>query len=188
MPDYADLEIGLRRLEGEDYNIELRFNLPGDEEEKRASGQTQIPLNQLGGLQDDTVADGATLFTDLCAGDLLNRYSEWLGRARENNLPLRLRLAIDPSAAILNSLHWEKLRDPGSEVPFGVDENLSFTRWVSSTSGGSVRLSPKEELKALVVVANPKDLAEAGLAAVDVAAELARARQALWNLRMSALP
>lgn len=189
MPDYADLEIGLHRYDEEAYTVDLRFNLPGDEEEKRASGRAQFQLDQLDALSDDDRAYGEMLYACLFGDEALSSaYAGWAGRAQEGKVPLRMRLAIDSSAANLHSLHWEKLRDPHTHAAFGIDENQPLTRYLGSPAGGSVRLVPKAALKALVVVANPQDLAGLSLAPLDVAGELNRARAALQDIPVSVLP
>jgi hypothetical protein len=101
---------------------------------------------------------------------------------------LRLRLLIGPSASELHSLRWETLRDPHSGAPLCTDENVLFSRYLSSLDWRPVRLRPRSDLSALVVIANPSNLASYQLAPVDVAGELERARAGLGQIATSALP
>ena len=108
--------------------------------------------------------------------------------AQSLGAPLRIRLMIGPSASELQGLHWEMLRDPQDGSPLSTSENLLFSRYLSSLDWRPVRLRAKGELRALVVVANPSDLADYGLAPIDVEGELARARHGLGEIPVSALP
>jgi hypothetical protein len=68
------------------------------------------------------------------------------------------------------------------------NQNILFSRYLSSLDWRPVRLRPKGELKALAVVANPANLADYSLAPVDVDGELARARLALGATPLTAIP
>ena len=66
-------------------------------------------------------------------------------------------------------------------------EQILFSRYLSSGDWRPVKLRPKGELRALVAVANPSDLAKYKLATVDVAGELERARAGLGDIPVTTL-
>ena len=101
---------------------------------------------------------------------------------------LRFRLLIGSNASELHRLHWEMLRDPQDGSPLCTDENLLFSRYLSSFDWRPVRLQAKGNLRALVVISNPADLAKNKLAPIDFDGELQRAKQALGDISVTALP
>jgi len=106
---------------------------------------------------------------------------------------LRLRIVIDRSAVELQDLRWETLRDLGDQSFLACNANQPFSRFLYSSDWAQISLRSKGELRALVVVANPLELAgglELGgqkLAEVDVAGEIARALAALSNIQVDIL-
>ena len=64
-------------------------------------------------------------------------------------------------------------------MPIATSGNLLFSRYLSSQYLAPLGPRPRRDLRALVVVANPMNLAEYQLAAIDTAAELARVRKCL---------
>src|SRR5262249_16523730 len=101
---------------------------------------------------------------------------------------LRLRLFVGPSAPELNNLRWETLRDPQTDQWLLTSETVLFSRYLSSMDWRPVHLRPRGSLRALVVIANPSDLARDQLTAVDVAGELKRAGEGLGTIPMDPLP
>lgn len=193
MAEYADLEIGLHRREADSYAIEFRFSQPNSEAEVRLGqgqlAQATIDLNALIPLTSDPVAYGRSLTQSFFAEPTVQTaFAQARASAQSLGSPLRLRLAIGPSAPELHSLHWETLCDPQDGTPLSTSENLLFSRYLSSLDWRPVRLRAKDDLRALVMIANPSDLANYNLAAIDVENELARARQALGEIPMRALP
>ncbi|MEO8130021.1 MAG: CHAT domain-containing protein, partial [Bryobacteraceae bacterium] len=89
----------------------------------------------------------------------------------------------------LHSVHWETLRDPGgTDAPLFMGEQIIVSRFLASGQDWRpIRLRPKADLTALVVIANPQNLGDYKLAPVDVPAELATARQALAGVGVTAL-
>src|SRR5262249_28573066 len=75
----------------------------------------------------------------------------------------------------------ELLRDPWSGGPLVLGERVWFSRHLNSQDWTPVVLRPKEQLKALIVVANPVVDPEKypALASIDGKAEVARARDHL---------
>ncbi|MCB0236562.1 MAG: hypothetical protein KDG58_20445, partial [Anaerolineae bacterium] len=77
---------------------------------------------------------------------------------------------------------WETLADPQRDRPLFSDEQVRFARYLSSDDWTPVAPLPRGDLRALLAVASPNDLADYNLADIDVASELARARVALGDI------
>jgi hypothetical protein len=192
MPQYAELEIALRRREAGGYPVELRFMAANSDSDERipakGSAFADIDPKKLQGLEpaDYGKALGKALFADPQIVKGLNS-----ARASVKSLDdgaLRVRLYIDTGAEELHRIHWETLCDADGETLFNGDQVL-FSRYLASSNWRPVR--GKTDLKALVVVANPPGLSKAAdpeqydpdqpddsvpkLAPVDVAKERARA-------------
>lgn len=204
-PGVADLELALRAQHTDAWGVELRYT-SSEHGESRAdvltSGGATFDLGALdqqrhGGPAAMTAY--AELLTDGLFADQTVRteFSKARTAAATTGVPLRVRLLIAPSAYELHRLRWEMLLDPETRTPLLTDSNVLFSRYLTSTDWRPVRLRMQSELRALVVIANPSDLAgyrdparsgtDDGFAAVDVAGELARARKALGSVRSVAV-
>jgi hypothetical protein len=192
MPDYADLELSLHRRDGAAYTLELRFSRPDSDADIRFSpAEARFDWDALGAQAFDPVAYGQALSRGLFADPSAQAALAQARAATQSATPamsLRLRLLIGPSASELHSLRWETLRDPHSGTPLCSDENLLFSRYLSSLDWRPVRLRPQSDLSALLVVANPSNLASYKLAPVDVSGEHERARAGLGRIAIAALP
>jgi hypothetical protein len=189
MTDYALLEIGLHLADANWYRAEPRLWLPGDDAEHRpppaASLEVEFDLDQLGRKAAYDDAYGTLLTNSLFGAQGVRTLFD---QARALQAPLRLRLYVGASAPALHDLRWETLRDPGDpDTILALDENVLLSRYLSSWDWRPVRLKAKADLKALVVVANPTELAQHHMAEVDVAGELERARAGLAEIPMDAL-
>jgi hypothetical protein len=118
-----------------------------------------------------------------------------MAAAQVQGLLLRIRLAISPSTPELHTLRWETLRLPDAPVPLLTGQNLSFSRYLSSQDWRPVQLRAEgdastgtgQELRALVVVADPSDVARFGLAPVNREQELAAAHAGLGDIATTEL-
>jgi hypothetical protein len=191
MTAYPELEIGLHRFDAEAWTVDLRFNDPkSDGFDSRATTTKLVDVQHLRELHADDRAYGIALGQALLADPAIwERFNRARAVAQARKLPLRVRLFIGPSAAAeLQQLRWETLREPQERVRLLTDEHLLFSRFLSSDEGVSVPFRPRAKLRALVVIANPSDLADYGLAPIDVAAELQRARTGLGDIACTELP
>ena len=197
MTAYADFEIGLHRRDAEHYGVEMRFIHPGGDADVRLTSDRPVTLQfDLGRLREmalDTEAYGQFLAESLFADqDVRTAFAQAISSAQSLDVPLRLRLFIGPSAPELHDLLWETLRDPQDGSPLVTGEHLLFSRYLSSLDWRPVGLRPRADLRALVVVANPTDLADwqpggRPLAPVDVEGELERARTGLAGIPLTSL-
>lgn len=98
-----------------------------------------------------------------------------------------MRLLVSADAPELHSLRWETLLLPGEESLLTTNENLPFSRYLSSTDSRPVRLRARGVLRALIVIANPANLESYNLQPLDVAGELNRAQSALGSIKPDVL-
>lgn len=194
----AYLEIGLRWREGSSFDVTMDYDDPADSGDRRAFGEEPIAIDPaaLRPLIADEAAYGRRL-TDMVLG--ARRIGDFYSRARASQdsrkLPLHVRLFIDPSApSRFHTLRWETLRDGASDDPIAVKHDVFMSRFLSAQDWRPVEPPPKHDLRALVVVANPSNIASfrqgpgaAPFPEVDAEAELRRARTALGNIQTTVL-
>lgn len=181
---YADLEITLSRGTGDSYRVDLRYTAPDSAVDTRLLGapasfdRTLLQLNEL-----NPVEYGKRLYSYLFAD--ANVKTEF-AKAQAQGGGLRLRLFIDSAAPELHALRWETLRDPANNASLVTSERILFTRYLASQDFRRVTIKPQADLRTLVFIANPSDLADyEGLEPIDSAGELARAKNALGNLAVT---
>lgn len=185
-----DLEITLQRRDGEAYSLDLRFSAPDSEVDRTFAGQAPVRLD---GAELRRLAGDAAAYGDYLGGQLLadaaarSFFDQAVAVSQTLGQPLRIRLVIGPSAPELHSRRWETLRLPGAGSPLLTDQTLRFSRYLSSMDWRPVALRPEGELRALVLAADPSDLARFQLSPVDAAAELETARAGLGAMQTDAL-
>jgi hypothetical protein len=197
MTAYAELEIGLHRRDAGGYAVELRFSPPDSDAEVQLvqAGQAlvQLDVERFRGLALDGSAYGKLLGQSLFADPSVRTlFYQASSNAQALGAPLRVRLFIGPSAPELHDVLWETLRDPRDGSPLLTGEHIFFSRYLSSQDWRRVHARAKSDLRALVAIANPADLAGyrpggRPLAPLDVAGELARAKVALGTIPVTEL-
>ena len=189
--ELAELELGLHRRSAERYSVELRFTQPNSDADIRLAGQEVVAAFDVAALrvlEGDPPAYGRALADQLFAAPALrSAFAQARAASAALAMPLRLRLFVGPSAPELHALRWETLRDPEADRPLLTDEGLLFSRYLAAGDWRPITLRPRGELRALVAVANPAELARYGLAPLDAPAELARARAGLGPIPSTAL-
>jgi hypothetical protein len=193
MKGYAELEISLHRREAGSYSIDFRFNQPDSDADIRLGQfiltEADIDLEALQELVITPQKYGEKLTQDFFSQPgVLAAFTQALTSAQSLDCPVRLRLSIGVSASELHSLRWETMQNPLDNTPLCTNENIIFSRYLSSLDWRPVRLRSKGDLSALVLVANPSNLEEYNLAVVDVSAEIERARAGLGSIKMRAIP
>jgi hypothetical protein len=159
----SELEITLNRWPTGSFTIDLRYSPPDSDADVALlrDGPRFVRFNfaELLARVLDPTAYGLLLGQTLLADPTVKEaFRTACSSAQTSQAPLRLRLKIEPSATELHSLRWETLRDPDSGAPLLTGEHLLFSRHLSSYDWQPVRLRPRGELKALVVIANPSDI------------------------------
>jgi hypothetical protein len=186
MGEAWELELALHGADEDGFVAELRWRRPDDEAE---AAPVRVPvrfdLAALAACVRDGERHGEQLSASLfAAAPLRERFLECLAAAEGR---VRLRLYIGETAAELHALRWEALRHPRTGAWLLCDEQVRFSRLIAGVDWRPVRLRARGELRALVVVASPAGLADYGLAAIDVAGEVARAQAGLGAIASDVL-
>ncbi len=189
MPRYADLEIALRKRGERSYAVSFRFNGPDDEAEQRFGTDPAIAVDPASIRDLDPDEYGRKLNAAFFTPEVSAAFGQFRTAAQQQSSTLRVRLSIEPSAPELHAVHWETLRDPAvPDAPLFMGEQIIVSRFLASGQDWRpIRLRPKADLTALVVIANPRNLGSYKLAPVDVAGELANAQQAMGGIQVTAL-
>lgn len=193
MAPFADLEIGLHRYDTENYSVDFRFIQPDSDADTRLGQEkpilAQFPFEELRQHDLDLSEYGKLLTASLFADPALKTaFLQALVSSQTQQVSLRLRLLIGPTAPELNRLHWESLCSPEDSLPLCTNENILFSRYLSSLDWRPVRLRPQGKLSALIVIANPANLASYNLAPIDAAGESSRAQAGLGSIPAVVLP
>src|SRR5262249_40074030 len=164
--DYADLEVRILKKDANGYPVEITFN--GEQEFPRGVLSPDLPVLTAG---EASGQDGVRMFQWLFSDNALK--TAW-ANARGQKPQRRIRLRIDEGAPELHPIPWELLRDiadGGVAIDLAAAEATPFSRYIA---GSWVPGSPilKRPIRILVAVANPSNLADFGLAAIDPDAEL----------------
>jgi hypothetical protein len=192
MQEYGDLELGIHRRNNGYYSVELRFTPPQSDADIRlltdGSAKLVFDAAQLRSLEYDSAAYGAYLSGALFAdASLLAAFAQARSATQLLDVPLRIRLFIGPSAPELQTIRWETLRDPADGAMLLTSQRMLFSRYLSSSDWGTIKLRPKSELRALVMIANPHNLAQYKLTPIDVSGETARVKSELGAIGCSVL-
>jgi hypothetical protein len=187
VPDYADLEISLHRRDGVTWPVEVRYSQQGSDADVNLEGPFTVHIDPeaLEQLKLDIEAYGRELGRALLGGAVGSAYRQAIAAAQSQGVTLRVRLSVGPSATKLHGLRWETMLDPWDGSPLLTDENIVFSRYLSSNDWRPVRLRPKSALSALVVVSGPTNLdlfRARALAPVAVEEEVQRAQDGLSPL------
>ena len=187
MTDYADLEIGLHRRDGVSWRVEVRYSQQESDADVNIEGPLTVDIdpNELDQLIPDFAAYGRALGQAVFGGAVGDAYRQAVAASQSHGVILRVRLFVGPSATTLHRIHWETMLDPRDGSPVLTDENIVFSRYLSSNDWRPVRLRPKSALRALVVVSGPTDLDRFQarvLAPVAVEDEVERAQNGLSPL------
>jgi CHAT domain len=174
--DPADLELSLRRKDAVRYTVDLVFSQPGSEADVRPLGQQSVcvifEMDRLREMALDPVGYGRAL-TEMLLGDpaLATAFAQCRTAAQSHRMSLRLRLAIAPDAPELHAIRWGTLRDPQTDQPLALSEQILLTRALGSADWQPVTLRAKGDLRALVVIAAPAGLDRFNLALMDADVE-----------------
>lgn len=183
----ADVELTIVRFANGAATAGLRVELPGRRADLAEGVPVTLDETELHALALNPSAYGEAL-TDMVFGrrKLREAWQRALGFAEGEGGSLRIRLVLNGDDA-LHAVRWELLRDPTDGSPLVYSERVLFSRFLSSPSLADVQAPARPDLSAAVAVANPPSLATFGLAAVNVAGEVAQAQQSLGAIRTTIL-
>jgi hypothetical protein len=173
---YADLEIRIREKQDEGYPVEMRLN------NVREFGPGYLDPGFLPWVPGASPGeDGQRLFDWLFSDDRLA--TAW-AEVRGSHPQRRVRLRIDAAAPELHVLPWELLRDIGdgsASQDLAAATATPFSRYLAGRwQPGSPIL--KRPIRILVAVANPQNLGDFRLEAIDPEAEWALLQEAMEGL------
>ncbi len=188
IPIYADLKLDLEREASGGYRVRLSFRLDtsaADEDFGARSGTpASFDMKALRAACLDPHAYGRLLTAALLADAQVRRgFADARAQARAHGIPLRLRLALDPEDTALHGLRWEWLQDPEDATFLALSERVLLSRYLLGGAGEPIVLAERHALRAVVVITNPSNLHDFGLAPIDVAAEQRRIVAALGEVK-----
>lgn len=179
----ATLKLTIRRFPDSSHIVDAELTSDASAAPSQLASNVPVVFDKaaLLAVESDPATYGRALSAQLFADPRLR--NGWLkARAFAATGDLQLRLNLDAGDAALHDLHWERLRDPESDQPVALYERVRLVRSLDSSDLTPVRIPPRPNLHALVVVSNPSNLGDFGLAEVDVEGEIARARAALGDI------
>ncbi len=192
----ADIELTIHRQDQQNFSVDFRFSDSDPEnqtEVRLGAGQAALAMFNFSHLQElallgDMQAYGKALSDGLFADERLRTaFAQARTAAEQGRAALRLRLNIHPSAMELFGLRWETLVDPQNGSFFATDQNVYFSRYLSSQDWRPVRLRAKGELRTLVVIAAPTGLEQYKLSSVDKAVETATITKGFGEMGLKVL-
>jgi hypothetical protein len=193
MTHFVELEIGLQKIEGA-VHVALRLDRSDSEADvSPVLGVAAFDAVALQASSSDGKRYGQLLAQQLFADDKVKaRFEKAAVMAESLDVPLRLRISIDRTAAELHTFAWESLCDPSSGELLATKEQLLFSRFISSQDWRPVHLRAKDELRALVAIANPANLSDyqpggRPLPPVDLPGETKRATASLGIIPVTPL-
>lgn len=193
MVGFADLELSLHLRDEKTYSVEGRLTLP-DSDVDTFFGHDQPILMAYDPLDFEdlilTPEEYGKKLSEVFFKDagMVALWTKARASAQALGSALRLRLLISASAWQLNNIYWESMLDPQDGSPLFTGEKVLFSRYLSAADLRPVKLRPKGELKALVVVAAPQGLSEYKLADIDIQGEMERAKESLGAIPTTFLP
>ncbi|NTW97589.1 MAG: hypothetical protein HGB28_03470, partial [Oscillochloris sp.] len=187
---HADLEVLIQRWSDGGYAVDMRFRTADGQADTELALNVPIKLDLAALLErsNDPQAYGRTL-TGMFFADqrLLNAFLRVRGFVEGADIPLRLRMRLDPEAPELHAVRWESFSDPDRNEPIARGELVMLSRYLDSANLGRIVVPPRDELKALVAVVSPRDLAKFKLQPFDGDAEADRVRKALGDIPAATL-
>lgn len=186
---YAELEIIVQRAPDGTHAVDMRFRAePGDLDRELA---LNVPLRldkaRLLASSVDAQSYGAELSGALIADQRVRE--AWItarASAEARDLPLRIRLRLDPGDPELHGIRWETVFDDQG-VALARSERFLLSRYLDSADMTRFRTPARPEVTALIVVASPANLPQFNLAPFDASAEAARVSQALADIPAATL-
>ena len=159
---YCELELRIEWLDQGRYYLSARFidSERDEENELLEPVEIKIDLNELRKCELDAKQYGERLTSMLFGNSTaeIRRAYEHARVAAGRMDGLRVRLTIQINAPELHSIRWETLVDPSDGTRLLMQENVWFSRFLSTQDFQLRPVAEAGELHALIVIANPTDL------------------------------
>jgi WD40 repeat protein len=170
----------------------VRLELYQDETLREKKGIFQFQREDFSKLQNLSVKDyGIYLGKALFKNELREFFvSAFHNSEQSMKVALSIELDDSPESQQLKTLHWERLCAPIEDAweYLALNQRLPFTHHVSTGNLRKYSLIQKENLRALILIANPEDLeAEYNLAPIDVEATVERIQDAFGEIKCDIL-
>ncbi|MGB3188108.1 MAG: CHAT domain-containing protein, partial [Limnoraphis sp.] len=170
----------------------VRLELYQDETLREKQGIFQFRREDFSKLQNLSVKDyGIYLGKALFQNELREFFiSAFHNSEQSMKVALSIELDDSPESQQLKALHWERLCAPIQNTWefLAFNQRLPFTHHVSTGNLRKYSLIQKENLRALILIANPEDLeAEYNLAPIDVEATVERIQDAFGEIKCDIL-
>ncbi|GAB4449831.1 MAG: hypothetical protein OHK0015_55130 [Chloroflexi bacterium OHK40] len=188
--DIADLQLILRRQPGGLFHTTAEFTAPGSVAPAILGETIPVAFDYQALLEQalDPNSYGLRLGSMLFADERLRgALAQARAASTAHRATLRIRIALDPGDPAIHALSWEGLRDPSDGAPLAVGDRFAMARVLPSADPHPLRPAFASDVRAVVVVASPRDLSAYGLAPLHIEAELSRACGALAGLRPETL-
>ncbi|HEY1292123.1 MAG TPA: CHAT domain-containing protein [Chloroflexota bacterium] len=192
---YPDLLVRITPAGDGAYRVELEFTQPGSAAATEPEVSTlSLDLDELASLLNDT-HEYARRLSEMFYADPRMEIGFRPARAVADsyNSSLRVRFHIATDAPDLHRVRWELLNLPGG-LPMATSERVLFSRYLRSPDFRRVPLQPESGVQALVIIPNPRDLADGRMRAqgvvlqpLDVQRELDIACKGLAGTAITAL-
>jgi CHAT domain/SIR2-like domain len=191
MKPTIQLDVSLSRRTGNDYDVLVQLDDPyQDQFFDPTAGEITIQLEAIEAARRSgaPILDVAKILSDALFSGKKGVVADKLAEARrlaiKNQTSVRFRLILDKGTPALQSLPWESLLDPESTQQDGKAwlctlRDIYFSRYLGRTRTYDFTLRQKHEVRALVVIANPKAPPGLVMAPIDVDAEADRAKAVL---------
>lgn len=185
------LAIQLRPLDSWRHALEMQLLLPSHAAPVQLLSRTRpslsLPLADLTAARSNPEAYGRRLSEALFA-DPEVRYAWGIACAEAAGGLLHISLDLSACEPEIHNLRWETLQDPvEGRVGLALSERLLFSRTLASDALAAAGTRATSARTAVVAVASPDNLPTWRFDPLPVAAELARARQALGPLPVTVL-
>ncbi len=179
---FVTLELGIHRGTADGYEVNIRLD-----DTSYPAVPVTFDLDTLQGLSNMMHDYGQTLSKSLFRDTVMAKLS--VAQERAGNASLRLRLSISETLTELHNVRWEALRHPEQQYTISTSQNILFSRWLGGYRPPTNKVRTH---RALVVVSNPTNLdgfkpGGVQLDPIDVAGEVARAKQGLAEYQLTIL-
>ena len=175
-PTHADLEVRITPL-GTAWGLWLHLTNP---DVHHGPFPVHLDIAHLRTVAWDPEAYGTDLFTMLFADpQAYTAFRNCCTASLAAGRHVRLRIMVPPD---LQGLRWELLYDPSSSCFIALSDTFIPTRYLSGDDYAPLSLRSQSDLRALLLVAAPRNGEQYGLSPIDAAHEARQTRSALGTI------